>query len=172
VFCILSSFGLRLLWTGFTVSMEGAVSLPAQKVCHTCRVEQPIDQFQSRRGNSRVVADCLGCRDRQAASVSLDVISSIFLELTCSRGLLRLPVFLWQARSPADRSLSLPRPTQYILRHGKTLLTGSLLTCTIRTDVSTPIRRRWRLLVPRFRQSSDGTVLSAAMARSYPRLPP
>ena len=70
-FASLPDFSLLPLWTGFTVLMEGAASPAARKVCHSCHVEKPLDQFYNRRGNGRVVADCLDCRDRRMASVRM-----------------------------------------------------------------------------------------------------
>ncbi len=81
-------FSVIPLWPGFTVSMEGAPAPVAQKVCHSCRVQKDLGQFYDRRGNGRIVADCLECRDRQKAAVSLTVMISFrFVRLTCNREL-------------------------------------------------------------------------------------
>ncbi|EAQ88882.1 hypothetical protein CHGG_05501 [Chaetomium globosum CBS 148.51] len=48
--------------------MEGAALPAAPKVCRRCRVEKNIDQFYDRRGNGRLVLNCLECRDRLAGA--------------------------------------------------------------------------------------------------------
>ncbi|KAK4129682.1 hypothetical protein N657DRAFT_640351 [Parathielavia appendiculata] len=53
--------------------MEGAVPQAQWKVCRDCNVEQPIDQFLDRRGNGRIVRKCLDCRDKQRASVTIQL---------------------------------------------------------------------------------------------------